>query len=150
MYQCHGACAEVDSDTEAVAGRGFKLGCISCKRRSEVEGSAAIEWYFRAKGESDFVRVSAKPQIKRIFSLMTAQDVTGAAQTQSTGRFPASKGVLVVRASLKSNLTYRLHSSRQKLFINHNLSPSLSHTYVLDYMIAPSAEVIVRFTCNRL
>lgn len=49
---------EVDSDTEAVAGRGFKLGCISCKRRSEVEGVATVEWYFRAKGEADFVHVS--------------------------------------------------------------------------------------------
>lgn len=58
MYQCHGACAEVDSDTEAVADAGFKLGCISCKRRSEVEGYATIEWYFRAKGEVEFVHVS--------------------------------------------------------------------------------------------
>lgn len=57
VYRCHGACAEVDSDTEAVAGRGFKLGCISCKRRSEVDGSATVEWYFRAKGEADFVRI---------------------------------------------------------------------------------------------
>ncbi|XP_037549310.1 sodium channel, voltage-gated, type I, beta b [Nematolebias whitei] len=52
-----GACAEVDSDTEAVAGRGFKLGCISCKRRSEVEGAATVEWYFRPKGESDFLQI---------------------------------------------------------------------------------------------
>uniref|UniRef100_A0A8C6UR95 Sodium channel regulatory subunit beta-1 n=1 Tax=Neogobius melanostomus TaxID=47308 RepID=A0A8C6UR95_9GOBI len=52
-----GACAEVDSDTEAVAGKGFKLGCISCKRRSEVEGTASVEWYFRAKGEADFVHI---------------------------------------------------------------------------------------------
>ncbi|KAM9737402.1 sodium channel, voltage-gated, type I, beta b [Menidia menidia] len=51
------ACAEVDSDTEAVAGKGFKLGCISCKRRSEVPGSATVEWYFRPKGESDFVPI---------------------------------------------------------------------------------------------
>lgn len=57
VYHCHGACAEVDSDTEAVAGKGFKLGCISCKRRSEVEGSATIEWYFRAKGDADFVLI---------------------------------------------------------------------------------------------
>ncbi|XP_076609973.1 sodium channel, voltage-gated, type I, beta b [Chaetodon auriga] len=57
VYRCHGACAEVDSDTEAVAGRGFKLGCISCKRRSEVDGSATVEWYFRAKGEADFVHI---------------------------------------------------------------------------------------------
>uniref|UniRef100_A0A3Q0SQC6 Sodium channel regulatory subunit beta-1 n=1 Tax=Amphilophus citrinellus TaxID=61819 RepID=A0A3Q0SQC6_AMPCI len=54
---CHGACAEVDSDTEAVAGKGFKLGCISCKRRSEVPGSATIEWHFRAKGDADFVLI---------------------------------------------------------------------------------------------
>lgn len=57
VYRCHGACAEVDSDTEAVAGKGFKLGCISCKRRSEVDGSATVEWYFRAKGEADFVHI---------------------------------------------------------------------------------------------
>ncbi|KAM9340681.1 sodium channel, voltage-gated, type I, beta b [Symphorus nematophorus] len=57
VYQCHGACAEVDSDTEAVAGHGFKLGCISCKRRSEVDGSATVEWYFRPKGDADFVHI---------------------------------------------------------------------------------------------
>ncbi|XP_038581597.1 sodium channel, voltage-gated, type I, beta b [Micropterus salmoides] len=57
VYQCRGACAEVDSDTEAVAGKGFKLGCISCKRRSEVEATATVEWYFRAKGEADFVHI---------------------------------------------------------------------------------------------
>ncbi|XP_015239897.1 PREDICTED: sodium channel subunit beta-1-like [Cyprinodon variegatus] len=49
-----GACAEVDSDTEAVAGRGFKLGCISCKKRSEVQASATVEWFFSPTGESDF------------------------------------------------------------------------------------------------
>ncbi|XP_070777922.1 sodium channel, voltage-gated, type I, beta b [Enoplosus armatus] len=57
MCNCRGACAEVDSDTEAVAGKGFKLGCISCKRRSEVEGSATVEWFFRAKGGADFVHI---------------------------------------------------------------------------------------------
>ncbi|XP_020562899.1 sodium channel subunit beta-1 [Oryzias latipes] len=54
---CDGACAEVDSDTEAVVGRGFKLGCISCKRRSEVEAFATVEWYFRPTGEADFVQI---------------------------------------------------------------------------------------------
>ncbi|XP_062856274.1 sodium channel, voltage-gated, type I, beta b [Trichomycterus rosablanca] len=52
-----GACSEVDSDTEAVAGFGFKLGCISCKIRGEVEGTAIAEWYFRAKGESEFAHI---------------------------------------------------------------------------------------------
>ncbi|KAF3834298.1 hypothetical protein F7725_025502, partial [Dissostichus mawsoni] len=52
-----GACAEVDSDTEAVAGVGFKLGCISCKRRTEVVATATVEWYFRSKEESDFSHI---------------------------------------------------------------------------------------------
>ncbi|XP_036414262.1 sodium channel, voltage-gated, type I, beta a isoform X1 [Colossoma macropomum] len=52
-----GACVEVDSDTEAVAGKGFKLGCISCKMRGEVEASATVDWWFMAKGESDFTHI---------------------------------------------------------------------------------------------
>lgn len=55
---CRGACAEVDSDTEAVAGRSFKLGCISCKMRGEVEATATIDWLFKARGEDDFIHVS--------------------------------------------------------------------------------------------
>uniref|UniRef100_A0A4W4E6B3 Sodium channel regulatory subunit beta-1 n=2 Tax=Electrophorus electricus TaxID=8005 RepID=A0A4W4E6B3_ELEEL len=54
---CSGACAEVDSDTQAVAGQNFKLGCISCKMRGEVEASATVDWYFRAKGETDFAHI---------------------------------------------------------------------------------------------
>ncbi|XP_072317178.1 sodium channel, voltage-gated, type I, beta a isoform X2 [Eucyclogobius newberryi] len=51
---CHGACVEVDSDSEAVAGEGFKLGCISCKRRGEVRAVATVDWYFMASDESEF------------------------------------------------------------------------------------------------
>ncbi|XP_019959954.1 sodium channel regulatory subunit beta-1 [Paralichthys olivaceus] len=57
VHRCHAACAEVSSDTEAVAGKGFKLGCISCKLRSEVESTSTVEWYFRPKGEADFVHI---------------------------------------------------------------------------------------------
>ncbi|KAL2084488.1 hypothetical protein ACEWY4_020006 [Coilia grayii] len=48
------ACVEVDSDTEAVVGEGFKLGCISCKMRGEVEAKATVSWYFMPKGENEF------------------------------------------------------------------------------------------------
>ncbi|KAF7692104.1 sodium channel, voltage-gated, type I, beta a isoform X2 [Silurus meridionalis] len=51
------ACVEVDSDTEAVVGKEFKLGCISCKMRGEVEASATVDWWFMAKGESDFTHI---------------------------------------------------------------------------------------------
>ncbi|XP_016339143.1 sodium channel subunit beta-1-like [Sinocyclocheilus anshuiensis] len=56
-WLCHGACVEVDSDTEAVMGRGFKLGCISCKMRGEVLASATVDWWFMAKGESEFAYI---------------------------------------------------------------------------------------------
>ncbi|CAM4640957.1 unnamed protein product [Leuciscus chuanchicus] len=54
---CSGACAEVDSDTEAVAGREFKLGCISCKMRLEVEATATVDWHFRAHGQDEFIHI---------------------------------------------------------------------------------------------
>ncbi|XP_033968528.1 sodium channel, voltage-gated, type I, beta a [Trematomus bernacchii] len=44
---CRGACVEVDSNTEAVEKKGFKLGCISCKKRGEVPASAFVDWYFK-------------------------------------------------------------------------------------------------------
>uniref|UniRef100_A0A8C6T1B3 Sodium channel regulatory subunit beta-3 n=1 Tax=Neogobius melanostomus TaxID=47308 RepID=A0A8C6T1B3_9GOBI len=50
----HGACVEVDSDTEAVINDGFKLGCISCKMRGEVKAIATVEWYFKASDETEF------------------------------------------------------------------------------------------------
>ncbi|XP_076004550.1 sodium channel, voltage-gated, type I, beta a [Genypterus blacodes] len=50
---CQGACVEVDSDTEAVANEGFKLGCISCKMRAEAHAVATVAWYFKAWGEKD-------------------------------------------------------------------------------------------------
>ncbi|KAG7500565.1 hypothetical protein JOB18_023526 [Solea senegalensis] len=57
VHQCDGACAEVDSDTQAVAGKGFKLGCISCKNRSEVEATSYVKWEFMPKGESEFIPI---------------------------------------------------------------------------------------------
>lgn len=51
---CRGACVEVDSDTEAVANEGFKLGCISCKMRGEVQATASVSWFFKAKDENEF------------------------------------------------------------------------------------------------
>ncbi|XP_033968613.1 sodium channel subunit beta-1 [Trematomus bernacchii] len=54
VFQCHGGCAEVDSMTEAVAGEGFLLGCISCKKREEVSARATVDWHFKPLGVEDF------------------------------------------------------------------------------------------------
>ncbi|KAM9309180.1 sodium channel regulatory subunit beta-1 [Pholidichthys leucotaenia] len=54
VCQSHGGCAEVDSLTEAVAGEGFLLGCISCKKREEVSAHSTVDWHFRPAGEDSF------------------------------------------------------------------------------------------------
>ncbi|XP_030606124.1 sodium channel subunit beta-1 [Archocentrus centrarchus] len=54
VSQCHGGCAEVDSLTEAVAGEGFLLGCISCKTREEVRAQTTVDWHFKPLGEEEF------------------------------------------------------------------------------------------------
>ncbi|XP_004078463.1 sodium channel subunit beta-1 [Oryzias latipes] len=54
VSECYGGCAEVDSETEAVAGGGFLLGCISCKTREEVPARATVDWHFKPAGEEKF------------------------------------------------------------------------------------------------
>ncbi|XP_029306945.1 sodium channel, voltage-gated, type I, beta a [Cottoperca gobio] len=54
---CRGACVEVDSNTEAVANEGFKLGCISCKMRGEVPAMAFVNWWFKASNEDNFTHL---------------------------------------------------------------------------------------------
>ncbi|XP_067305662.1 sodium channel subunit beta-1 [Pseudorasbora parva] len=55
--QGQSGCAEVDSMTEAVAGESFLLGCISCKRREEVPGSATVDWDFKPAGTEEFIPI---------------------------------------------------------------------------------------------
>ncbi|XP_076004597.1 sodium channel regulatory subunit beta-1 isoform X2 [Genypterus blacodes] len=57
VSQCHGGCAEVDSMTEAVAGQGFKLGCISCKKREEVAARTTLDWHFKPLGDEKFKHI---------------------------------------------------------------------------------------------
>ncbi|KAM8735467.1 sodium channel, voltage-gated, type I, beta a [Acanthopagrus schlegelii] len=51
---CRGACVEVESDTEAVASKGFKLGCISCKMRAEVPAVTTVDWFYRTTNDAEF------------------------------------------------------------------------------------------------
>uniref|UniRef100_UPI0037E9A89B sodium channel regulatory subunit beta-1 n=1 Tax=Semicossyphus pulcher TaxID=241346 RepID=UPI0037E9A89B len=53
VSQCDAGCSEVDSLTEAVAGNGFLLGCISCKKREEVSARATVDWHFKPLGEEE-------------------------------------------------------------------------------------------------
>lgn len=58
VCESHGGCAEVDSLTEAVVGKGFLLGCISCKNREEVPARATVDWHFKPTEEDEFRHVS--------------------------------------------------------------------------------------------
>ncbi|XP_041843915.1 sodium channel subunit beta-1 [Melanotaenia boesemani] len=54
VSQGNAGCAEVDSQTEAVAGERFMLGCISCKTREEVSARATVDWFFKPLEEEEF------------------------------------------------------------------------------------------------
>ncbi|XP_015277969.1 PREDICTED: sodium channel subunit beta-1 [Gekko japonicus] len=54
---CQGGCVEVDSHTEAVLGKTFKITCISCKKRSETVAEAFTEWFFKEKETEEMVKI---------------------------------------------------------------------------------------------
>lgn len=60
---------ELEPDTEAVANKGFKLGCISCKMRGEVRAVASVSWSFKAKGEEEFSPVSGNKSPQTVHDL---------------------------------------------------------------------------------
>ncbi|XP_077116298.1 sodium channel regulatory subunit beta-1 [Ranitomeya variabilis] len=51
---CWSGCVEVDPETEAVAGKEFKIRCISCKKRGETVAKTFTEWYFKGEGMEKF------------------------------------------------------------------------------------------------
>lgn len=77
VSQCHAGCSEVDSLTEAVAGEGFLLGCISCKRREEVPARATVDWHFKPLGEEEFRHVSSAKFSSDSGSGASNKNVTG-------------------------------------------------------------------------
>ncbi|KAM9385670.1 sodium channel, voltage-gated, type I, beta b [Pholidichthys leucotaenia] len=125
VYQCHGACAEVDSDTEAVAGKGFKLGCISCKKRSEVEGTATVEWYFRAKGEADFIHIYTYnedgPTIESDF-FIDRIDWNGSKQSNDI----QDASIYLLNVTFNDTGTYRCFFNRMLFYSNYEHSTIVS------------------------
>lgn len=67
----------MDSLTEAVAGEGFLLGCISCKRREEVPARATVDWHFKPLGEEEFRHVSSAKFSSDSGSGASNKNVTG-------------------------------------------------------------------------
>ncbi|XP_073340470.1 sodium channel, voltage-gated, type I, beta b [Pagrus major] len=131
VSQCHGACAEVDSDTEAVAGKGFKLGCISCKRRSEVDGSATVEWYFRPKGDADFVHIYTYnedgPSIQNEH-FMDRVDWNGSKRSNDI----QDGSIYVLNVTLNDTGTYRCYFHRILFYANYEYNTIVSKVVHLN------------------
>ncbi|XP_034748736.1 sodium channel, voltage-gated, type I, beta b isoform X1 [Etheostoma cragini] len=125
MSEGRGACAEVDSDTEAVAGKGFKLGCISCKRRSEVEATATVEWYFRAKGEADFVHIYTYNEEGPIIendNFMDRLDWNGTKRSQDI----QDGSIYLLNVTFNDTGTYRCFFNRILFYENYENSRVIS------------------------
>lgn len=82
---------ELEPDTEAVANKGFKLGCISCKMRGEVRAVASVSWFFKAEDEEDFSPVSGNKSqltthnLQEKVRLEDSLSVHGRSRTRDTG-----------------------------------------------------------------
>ncbi|KAK1806587.1 hypothetical protein P4O66_005102, partial [Electrophorus voltai] len=132
----NGACVEVDSDTEAVVGHGFKLGCISCKMRGEVEASATVDWWFMAKGESEF---------SHIYSYI---DMTGMVNDErfldrlnwmgSKNTFDLQDGsIYILNVTLNDTGTYRCYFDRTLTFNYYEFRTNINKTITLN--VVPKA-----------
>ncbi|XP_076869389.1 sodium channel, voltage-gated, type I, beta a isoform X2 [Brachyhypopomus gauderio] len=109
------ACVEVDSDTEAVVGHGFKLGCISCKMRGEVEASASVDWWFQAKGETNYSQIYSYSGMVGMITderFIERLDWMGSKNT-----FDLQDGsIYITNVSLNDTGTYRCYFDRTLVF----------------------------------
>ncbi|XP_031151609.1 sodium channel subunit beta-1-like [Sander lucioperca] len=131
MSECRGACAEVDSDTEAVAGKGFKLGCISCKMRREVEATATVEWYFRPKGEADFVHIYTYNEEGPLIEhddFMDRLDWNGTKRSQDI----QDGSIYLHNVTFNDTGTYRCFFNRILFYANHENSTVISKVVQLS------------------
>ncbi|XP_057683462.1 sodium channel subunit beta-1-like [Corythoichthys intestinalis] len=144
VRRCHGACAEVDSDTEAVAGKGFKLGCISCKMRSEVKASATIEWFFQAKGEEEFVQIYTYneygPTIEYDF-FTDRLDWNGSKSSNDI----QDASIYILNVTFNDTGTYRCIFTRTLLYENYENTTMISkevHLHVVAKATRGTASIV--------
>lgn len=130
---CSGACAEVDSDTEAVAGQSFKLGCISCKKRGEVEATATVDWMFRARGEAEFAHVSSDAGLMMMVT-MTKKLLAGA-QKWKTRRSASAKWKWRVNTALRLHKSTINQSERRVTWLVNHIPTLLRFTWGTDKVV---------------
>ncbi|XP_053717318.1 sodium channel, voltage-gated, type I, beta b [Synchiropus splendidus] len=139
-----GACAEVDSDTEAVAGKGFKMGCISCKKRSEVKATATVEWYFKAKGEVDFVQIytyiEGRPSIEHD-QFIDRLDWNGSKRSNDI----QDASIYLSNVTFNDSGTYRCFFHRNLVYENYEYNTEVSkvvHLHVVGKATRGTASIV--------
>ncbi|XP_057197130.1 sodium channel, voltage-gated, type I, beta a [Triplophysa rosa] len=117
-WLCHGVCVEVDSDTEAVLGKGFKLTCISCKMRGETQASATVDWWFMAKGESEFTQIYNYADIRGY--IMDDRFADRLHWNGSKNTVDVQDGsIYILNVSYNDTGTYRCYFDRNLFFSNY-------------------------------
>ncbi|XP_076135615.1 sodium channel, voltage-gated, type I, beta a [Alosa pseudoharengus] len=144
LHAClsHAACVEVDSDTEAVAGEGFKMGCISCKLRGEVEATATVDWYFMAEGEREFSHIfrydpEDAPKLdeldirdERFYGRL---DWNGSKNTLDV----QDGSIYILNVTFNDTGTYRCHFDRHLTFTNYDYHTNTTKFVVIN--VVPKA-----------
>uniref|UniRef100_A0A4W5MWP1 Sodium channel regulatory subunit beta-3 n=1 Tax=Hucho hucho TaxID=62062 RepID=A0A4W5MWP1_9TELE len=141
---CHGACVEVDSDTDAVVNEGFKLGCISCKRRGEVPAEATVEWSFMPKGESEFTKIYSYEDLTSDISderFYERLDWNGSKKTKDL-----QEGSIYIRnVTWNDTGTYRCIFNRTLIFTSfkfHNDTTKIVHLNVVPRLTRGIASIL--------
>uniref|UniRef100_A0A672ZDF2 Sodium channel, voltage-gated, type I, beta a n=1 Tax=Sphaeramia orbicularis TaxID=375764 RepID=A0A672ZDF2_9TELE len=128
---CHGACVEVDSDTEAVANQGFKLGCISCKMRGEVPATAAVNWYFKASDDDEFSHLYSYEDLigdvidPRFYERL---DWNGSKQTKDL----QDGSIYILNVTYNDTGTYQCRFNRVLMYPNYEFQTNASKTIIIN------------------
>lgn len=138
---CHGACVEVDSDTEAVVSEGFKLGCISCKMRGEVKAEATVEWEFMAKDETKFSPLYyyeyVYEDMDKNFNIQDERFYDRLAWNGSKNTRDLQDGsIYILNVTLNDTGTYRCVFHRTLLYAN-SFETNVNATKIVELTVVP-------------
>ncbi|XP_035528362.1 sodium channel, voltage-gated, type I, beta a isoform X1 [Morone saxatilis] len=128
---CCGACVEVDSDTEAVVNEGFKLGCISCKMRGEVQAMASVNWYFRASDETEFSHLySYEDKIPEIIDprFYERLDWNGSKKTNDL----QDGSIYILNVTFNDTGTYKCIFHRTLVYTYYEFQTNISKTIIMN------------------
>ncbi|XP_051261257.1 sodium channel subunit beta-1 [Dicentrarchus labrax] len=139
VSQCLGGCAEVDSMTEAVAGEGFLLGCISCKRREEVSARATVDWHFKPLGEEEFMHIF---HYDHPSSDIIHEDFSDRLEWHGTQNSDIQTGAIYIyNVTFNDTGTYRCTIHRTLFMVNHNEQVTVEKEVELSVVAVANREL---------